>query len=54
MAVPVWTEGDLHSVPANLAAIAPADEIGMPFELPLHRDDGTVHVGWAVLRPQSP
>jgi Dolichyl-phosphate-mannose-protein mannosyltransferase len=52
-AVLVWTDGDLHSLPPNFAAIAPGAEVGTPFDLPLHRADGTVHVGWAVLRPQS-
>ena len=52
-AVLVWTDGDLHALPPGFAAIAPGAEIGTPFELPLHRDDGTVHVGWAILRPQS-
>ena len=49
----VWTDGDLHALPLDFAAIAPGAEIGTPFDLPLHRDDGTVHVGWAILRPQS-
>ncbi len=49
----VWTGGDLRALPANFAAIVPGAEIGTPFELPLHRGDGTVRVGWAILRPQS-
>jgi hypothetical protein len=52
-AVLVWTDGDLHALPANFAAIAPGAEVGTPFDLPFHRGDGTIHVGWAVLRPQS-
>jgi len=52
-AVLVWTDGDSHALPADFAAIAPSAEIGTPFELPLHRGDGTVHVDWAILRPQS-
>jgi len=52
-AVLVWTDGDSLALPADFAAIAPGAEIGMPFELPLHRGDGTVRVGWAILRPQS-
>ena len=52
-AVLVWTEGDLHALPANFAAIAPGAEVGTPFDLPFHRGDGTVRVGWAILRPQS-
>ena len=48
----VWTEGDPHVLPANLAAAAPGAEIGAPFDLPYHRGDGTVHVGWAILPPE--
>jgi 4-amino-4-deoxy-L-arabinose transferase-like glycosyltransferase len=50
----VWTDGDPHVPPADLAAVAPGAEIGTPFDLPYHRGEGAVHVGWAILRPQSP
>jgi 4-amino-4-deoxy-L-arabinose transferase-like glycosyltransferase len=50
----VWTEGDPHVLPGNFAAIAPGAKIGTPFDLPFHRGDRTVHVGWAILPPQSP
>jgi len=53
-AVLVWTESDLHVLPANFAAIAPGAELGAPFDLPYHRGAGVVHVGWAMLRPQTP
>jgi hypothetical protein len=50
----VWTEGDPHVLPANLAAAAPGAQIGVPFDLPYHRGEGVVHVGWAILPPQTP
>jgi hypothetical protein len=50
----VWTEGDPHVLPQNFAAVAPGAEIGAPFDLPYHRGEGVVHVGWAFLRPQAP
>jgi hypothetical protein len=49
----VWTEGDPHILPPNLAAAAPGAQIGAPFDLPYHRGDGVVHVGWAILPPQA-
>ena len=49
----VWTEGDPHVMPGNLAAAAPGAQIGAPFDLPYHRGDGAVHVGWAILPPQQ-
>jgi 4-amino-4-deoxy-L-arabinose transferase-like glycosyltransferase len=48
----VWTEGDPHALPPNLAAAAPGAHVGAPFDLPYHRGDGSVHVGWAILPPQ--
>jgi len=53
-AVVVWTGGAPDSLPANFAAIAAGAEVGTPFDLPLHRGDGVVHVGWAIMRLQSP
>jgi len=53
-AVLVWTGGDPYTLPPNFAAIAPAARPGAPFNLPFHRDGGALHVGWAILRPQSP
>ena len=50
----VWTEGDKTVLPPAFAAIAPGAELGEPFDLPAHRDNGTVHVGWAILRPAAP
>jgi 4-amino-4-deoxy-L-arabinose transferase-like glycosyltransferase len=49
----VWTESDPHVMPANLAAAAPGAKVGAPFDLPYHRGDGTLHVGWAILPPQA-
>jgi hypothetical protein len=51
-AVVVWTQGDPAQLPAPFAAIAPNAEVGAPFDLPMHRGDGAVHVGWAILKPQ--
>jgi 4-amino-4-deoxy-L-arabinose transferase-like glycosyltransferase len=48
----VWTQSDPRQVPAAFAAIAPSAEIGTPFELPMRRNDGVVHVGWAILKPR--
>jgi hypothetical protein len=53
-AVVVWTDGDPHVMPEAFAAIAPGVKPGEPFDLPYHRGEGTVHVGWAILPPQSP
>jgi 4-amino-4-deoxy-L-arabinose transferase-like glycosyltransferase len=51
-AVVVWTQGDPAQLPVPFAAIAPNAEVGAPFDLPMHRGDGAVHVGWAILKPQ--
>jgi 4-amino-4-deoxy-L-arabinose transferase-like glycosyltransferase len=53
-AVLVWTDGDPRVVPPSFAAVAPGAELGAPFDLPYHRGEGVVHVGWAILRPQPP
>jgi 4-amino-4-deoxy-L-arabinose transferase-like glycosyltransferase len=53
-AVLVWTDSDPHVVPEAFAAVAPGVVPGEPFELPYHRGEGTVHVGWAVLPPRTP
>jgi 4-amino-4-deoxy-L-arabinose transferase-like glycosyltransferase len=53
-AVIVWTDSDPHVLPQNFAAVAPGAEVGTPFDVPAHRDNGTLHVGWAILRPQAP
>src|SRR5579863_2151565 len=52
-AVVVWTQSDPRVLPAQLAAIAPNAEIGAPFDLPMRRGYGAVHVGWAILKPQA-
>jgi Dolichyl-phosphate-mannose-protein mannosyltransferase len=49
----VWTGSDPSAIPAALAAIAPGAEIGKSFDLPFYRGDGVLHVGWAILPPQS-
>src|SRR5690242_10484143 len=51
-AVLVWTQSDPGEVPSAFAAIAPGAELGAPFDLPMRRGDGTVHVGWAILKPR--
>ena len=51
-AVVVWTERDPKTLPAQFAAIAPNAELGAPFDLPMRRGTGAVHVGWAILKPQ--
>jgi hypothetical protein len=51
-AIVVWTTGDTGHLPAQLAAIAPNAEVGAPFDLPMRRAYGEVHVGWAILKPQ--
>ncbi len=52
-AVVVWTQSDPKVMPAPLAAIAPGAEIGAPFDLPMRRGYGAVHVGWAIVKPQA-
>ena len=51
-AVLVWTQSDPRQVPPAFAAIAPGAQLGAPFDLPMRRGDGTVHVGWAILKPR--
>ncbi len=51
-AVVVWTQGDPTVLPPQFATIAPAAEVGAPFNLPMHRGDGVVHVGWAIVKPK--
>jgi hypothetical protein len=51
-AVVVWTQGDTAQLPAQFAAIAANAEVGAPFDLPMRRGPGEVHVGWAILKPQ--
>jgi len=50
-AVAVWTQGDTAQLPPAFAAIAPEAEVGTPFDLPMRRGTGEVHVGWAILKP---
>jgi hypothetical protein len=51
-AIVVWTEHDPGTLPAQFAAVAPNAELGAPFDLPMRRGSGAVHVGWAILTPQ--
>lgn len=51
-AVVVWTQSDPTVLPPQFAAIAPNAAIGPPLDLPMRRGYGTLHVGWAVLKPQ--
>jgi hypothetical protein len=52
-AVVVWMQGDPAQLPAQFAAIVPNAEVGAPFDLPMYRGDGEIHVGWAIVRPQA-
>jgi 4-amino-4-deoxy-L-arabinose transferase-like glycosyltransferase len=52
-AVVVWTDGDLGKIPAQYSAIAAAADVQPPFSLPFRRGGSMLHVGWAVLKPQS-
>jgi hypothetical protein len=51
-AVLVWTQSDPREIPAAFASVAPGAQLGVPFDLPMRRGDGTVHVGWAILKPR--
>jgi hypothetical protein len=51
-AILVWTTGDTQQLPAQFAVITPNAEVGTPFDLPMRRAYGEVHVGWAILKPQ--
>jgi len=51
-AILVWTQSDPRQLPQAFATIAPGAELGAPFDLPMRRADGTVHVGWAILKPR--
>ncbi|HEX3506437.1 MAG TPA: glycosyltransferase family 39 protein [Xanthobacteraceae bacterium] len=50
-AVVVWTQGDPTRLPAQFVAVAADAAIGTPFDLPMRRGPGSVHVGWAILKP---
>jgi len=51
-AMVVWSGGDTAHLPAQFASIAGNAEVGAPFDLPMRRGTGTLHVGWAILKPQ--
>jgi 4-amino-4-deoxy-L-arabinose transferase-like glycosyltransferase len=51
-AVVVWTQGDTAQLPPQFASAAPDAEVGAPFELPMRRGFGAIHVGWAIVKPQ--
>jgi hypothetical protein len=51
-AVVVWTQGDPAKLPAQFASVAQDATIGAPFDLPMRRGPGTIHVGWAILKPR--
>lgn len=53
-AVLLWTDSDPRVLPEAFAKIAPNAQLGAPFDLPYHRGEGTVHVGWAILQPRAP
>jgi 4-amino-4-deoxy-L-arabinose transferase-like glycosyltransferase len=52
-AVVVWTTGDTTHLPAEFDAVAGSVVVATPFVLPMRRGTGEVHVGWAILKPQS-
>ncbi|HEX3937900.1 MAG TPA: glycosyltransferase family 39 protein [Xanthobacteraceae bacterium] len=52
-AIVVWTQSDPKVVPPQFAAVAPGAEVGAPFDLPMRRGSGAVHVGWAIVKPQA-
>jgi hypothetical protein len=52
-AVVVWTQGDPSKLPAQFAGVAANATIGTPFDLPMRRGPGAVHVGWAIVKPQQ-
>jgi hypothetical protein len=51
-AMVVWTGGDGAHLPAQFATVAANAELGAPFDLPMRRGPGEIHVGWAILKPQ--
>jgi hypothetical protein len=51
-AIVVWTGGDTVQLPAQYADVAGAAQVGAPFDLPMRRGGLTLHVGWAILKPQ--
>ena len=51
-AVVVWSGGDPSALPAQFAAIAPDAAVGAPFDLPMRRGPGAIHIGWAIVKPQ--
>ena len=52
-AIVVWTESDTAHLPAEFAAVAGNAEVEPPFDLPMRRGFGEIHVGWAILKPQA-
>jgi 4-amino-4-deoxy-L-arabinose transferase-like glycosyltransferase len=51
-AIVVWIGGDSSHLPDAFASVAGDAEVGAPFDLPMRRGSGEVHVGWAILKPQ--
>jgi 4-amino-4-deoxy-L-arabinose transferase-like glycosyltransferase len=51
-AVVVWTDSDPAVMPIGLRGIAGDAQVQPPFTLPFRRGEGTLTVGWAILRPQ--
>jgi len=47
----VWSGGDTAHLPAQFASVAGNAAVGAPFDLPMRRGTGTLHVGWAILKP---
>ena len=51
-AMVVWSGGDTAHLPAQFATVGGGAEVGAPFDLPMRRGGGVLHVGWAILKPQ--
>jgi hypothetical protein len=51
-AIVVWTQSAPAQLPAQFAAVVPDAVVGAPFDLPMRRGPGTVHVGWAIVKPK--
>jgi hypothetical protein len=51
-AVVVWTQGDAAQLPAQFKGVAADATVGAPFDLPMRCGGGTVHIGWAIVKPQ--
>ena len=51
-AVIVWTEGDRTVIPIGLRALAVDAQVQPPEQFPYRRGEGSLEVGWAIMRPR--